>query len=236
MYNDPAGRVSEIMENVRVYKDDSRTSDVWADYFSIGESNPRHTTFEVIRKLKLLSEEIDRAEKLAESSRITEERYSGSFKRIRLAVQPSNVATQWQNYKKQYSENDINMFLTISDVVEDENSVDEESLQDFTEAVEDFKAHVASLEDSNLKNFASNQIAHMEQAISDFPIIGARAFEQGIKDYVGEGFFNYNTWQENEDTETIERMRNLGGKLFHIVKYIAPAIQAAAGVQELLSP
>jgi hypothetical protein len=222
------------MESVRIYKEDSRTSDVWADYFGIGGSTPRYTTFEVIRNLNLLSDEIDRAEELAESSRITEERYSSSLQRIRAAVQPSNVAAQWQQYKRQYGESDINMLRTISDVSDDENDVSEESLDDFKNAVEEFRQHVATLEDDTLCKFATSQLLNMERAISDYPIIGARAFEQGVKDFAGEAFFSYDVWKKNEGTETIDRMRNLGGKLFNIVKYTAPAIQAAAGMKELL--
>lgn len=233
-FNSPSRVLSIMSEAAASDNRTKRTVDVWAEVFSLGNDKSHYTTFQVVNKLELLYKELDRCEILAQEIGVQRERYEGSIGNMRSAVDPNMLAGGWQDYASKFSSADVNVLGFISDLVPSESEVEVNSLKEFSQALEDFKQHVDSLEESMLRDFAARQIANMEQAVSDYPIIGARAFEQAMKDFAGEAFFNYDVWKGNEDTETIDQLRKLGGKLFNIVKYTAPMIQSAAGMKELL--
>lgn len=243
MPENSAGRVRTIMEgaqNVGSGQENLPAIRIWSTVFNIEvqteEGLINKGVVEVTRKLQLLLEEIDLAEEVAGATTVGVENYSSTFTRIRNAIQPFYINNQWQNHHNQYGEHDLTMLAVISNVAGDEEgAVEEASYEEFIEALDDFKSHVAGLEEGALKSFALNQVAHMEQVVSDYRVLGGKAFEQGMKDFAGEAFFNYDVWKENEDSETINKMRGLGGKLRDITfRYLMPTINAVAAMKQLL--
>ena len=242
MPENSAERVRKIMERAEDFGSDSGSApaiSVWLVAFGVEEMKLNDlasagTVAEVTRKLQLLLNEVDRAEELAVVSSIGEENYSEAFANIRSVIQPFYINNQWQERSGHFGQYDLKMLSAISNVTGDEEYVvDEASHQEFSRALEDFKEHIASLKESPLKDFAVSQASYMEQALTDYEVVGAIAFKQALKDFTGEGIVNYDIWEENEGSETIEKMKNAGFKLYDIVVKTPLMVQAGNTILQL---
>jgi len=177
---------------------------VWCRVFGITENDDLRQTDEVIQGLKLLLSELELVKAQVVSEKYGKpERYGSILTLIEQATNKVNFGAQWEINKTYLDGLDYDLLYVLSDLTPDEERVQEESLAEFAEELQEFKQYAINNLEGQFQAFVLEQISIMERAIKSYPIVGAKAFRAGA----AESFAN---WVENQDT--YEKLRKPRGQ------------------------
>jgi hypothetical protein len=176
----PASRIADVLLNASGQNPTLPVLEVWCRVFGITVNDDLRQTDEVIQGLKLLLSEVALVKAQVNSEKYGKpERYGSTLALIDQATNKVNFAAQWQHNRTYLEGLDYDLLRLLSDLTPDEDRVQEESLVEFAEELQEFKQYAINNLEGQFQAFVLEQISIMERAIKSYHIVGAKAFRVG---------------------------------------------------------
>jgi hypothetical protein len=188
----------------------------------------------------LLREQMNEVHRKMGDTAVRPQRYEGAFNRVSNALDIRNLTASWGSYKQYLRTEVLDAMGWCADTLPaEEELIEPEDLDTFRSEIHDFaeRISVSDLPD-NVKSFAFQQVSIMEQALRDYPVVGAQAFQHGSANSFVNVLENRDTFLEHQDEEEMQQLRGLWQRLQELAQKAGPWIaigQAAAKVIELTS-
>lgn len=230
-----AHRLDHFVRQAVTFPDGTSTVEVWTQVFGITDSDAPTTAVEVVRMVGLLRKQVIEVRGKMQNTSVRPVRYEDGLNNILLGLDVQNLSAQWTDYNRYLRPDIISVLGWCADSLPaEEEVIDTEDLDRFKEEVRTFGDRIAaSSVPDYVKSFALEQVAIIEQAIRDYPVVGARAFKRG---YV-EAFFNFsenqNTYLEREDEEEMQELRGFWGQLQNYAQKAGPWIAIAQAAEKM---
>jgi hypothetical protein len=208
----------------------SSARNVWIKTFGIGEETEREDFFVIVDKLRLLESEIRSAQAQMMNTDFSPDLFAPAFSAALEAVDPRGIDQLWESRRQQLNSSTLNALRFCSELLPDEETpLAEDELQAVWDRLTTLHESLAgsALPDEVLA-FVKEQIKIIEHALSEYEILGAKAFRRAIV----EGSLSYSEHEsvvtENQNTQAV---REITG----IWQQVANVTQRAETVQKLLA-
>lgn len=227
----------------KAYDDNGKKAciDAWGDILNISQIEQKNRRFEVIGLLRKLHEEIQIARSIMEATNYSKELYENAFQRIEIVISIEQLMNNWGAFRSHVSSEVISHLQWCAETLPcDERLIEEKDLSALRKEIEELKKSV--LDDDlpvEVKNFVLHQIAIIEKAILEYPIVGIKAFavaeEQAVMDYI----LNQNIIKTESKRIVFEKLGNAWqkvrvyiddfSKILHLLKDAGDLYQSGKG-------
>lgn len=228
-----AYRVKEILNRVSKKPDKTPVHEIWAEVFSIVESDQHKKNAAIARCLADLHDEVEliRSEmlKLDYSSHL----YSESLDKCNTIFAVQFVMGQWAQLKNQFTPEVPIALGFCSEILPDEETlVDRASLNELAKMASELRA---SLKNSKLPTYTINIIEKhlnkIEEAISKYTAVGAKALENAIQAAYGEVLDNNAAFTEAKGSVEIGRLSQIWQKTKSVLDGVVDTNKRLGAVQ-----
>lgn len=213
--SNPAGRLHKILKKAKSLSNSEKVKSAWAKALSIEDDDVDIT--KAVIELYSLSQEIQSLIKMNDS--LHHELYLSSFNQIERAFFPLNLASPWQNTKRQLTEEALTRLQfcaqELSGFYKEENLYKEELSDIIAKTDELFdKLYSSNLPDS-LRLSLLEEIQRIRNAITQYKSRGAKGLKDALQSTIGAAYANQGELAKASETEkdVIERLVKLIDKV-----------------------
>lgn len=228
-----AYRIREILALVSKNQDKTAVHEVWATAFGIEEKDQNKKNFAISRCLADLHEEVELVR--AEMSKIgySQNLYNSSLNKCNSIFAVQLVMGQWQQIKQQLTPEVILALGFCSDILpNEEDLINQENLDDLKAMAQELRK---CLEKSTLPKYTitiiEKHLNKIEEAISTYKIIGAKALEDALQSAYGEVIANEVVFEEAKGTEELGRLSKIWQKTKIVVDGVVDTNKRLGAVQ-----
>ncbi len=233
----PASRVAQALEAANRHPQDTQTVEVWGVVFGIEESNQHKKAREVSKALDLLSNEISLiAEQVNSGVAGAPERYTDALRNAQRATNVMDFSPGFQQCKRYINDHEINLLRLVSDHTPDEERVDEDNLSEVKDRLEELRAYAVENLEGAFRAFVLRQTQIMAEAIRRYPVVGVKAFKDGVDISLANLVRNKDVYNEASDEEAKSKLRDLVRKFYALAPrlvQVAQVINAADTIREI---
>lgn len=209
-----AYRIKEILSIASKKPDKAPMHEIWAEIFSITESDQHKKNFAISRCLADLHDEVElvRAEML--KLEYSTELYSPSLNKCNTIFAVQSVMGQWAQLKNQLTpEVPVTLGFCSEILPNEEELIDSASLGELGQMAAELRK---SLGNSSLPTYTINIIEKhlnkIEEAISKYRAIGAKALDEVMQAAYGEVIASEAVFNEAKGSEEIGRLSQIWQK------------------------
>lgn len=232
--NNSAFRIYKIMENVAATSNDRRMIDVWAEVLSVKQENTPKRNYEIVRKLGLLHDELQNARRAMQTTDFSVDLYERAFSHSEAVMQVEGLTNQINGYRGYLSpEYFVSLKFCAELLPHEEDAVDNDELSQLLNEVNELAQKIDNGElPQFVKEFVLRQISYIRQAISDYSIVGAKAFKQALDKSFVDCIENEAIVKEYKESEAIGALAKIwqsairyGGPVIKYGGYIASGVK-----------
>jgi hypothetical protein len=172
-----AYRVMKIMESASKLVSEP-TIEVWQKILNISNDDELSSAYKVLEKLNLLRAEIIAISEGMKRVNIDTNTYERAIKSVEGVLRPQILYQNWANIRGALSHDVLNLLNICSQLLPDEEEmISEDDLNTIKSGIENFRNSLSKSEySSDVKVFVVNQLKLIEEALSNYHIIGVKAF------------------------------------------------------------
>jgi len=192
-----AFRIRQILNIVKSKPDKTPTHEVWAEIFSIEETDINKKNFRISRCLADLHDEIEFVRNEMIKIGFTQNLYEPSLNKCNSLIAVQLLAGQWASPKQQITPEVIIALGFCSEILPNEEElIDQTSLDELSKMAVNLRE---MLKESTLPAYTiiiiEKHLSKIEEAISSYKAVGAKALEDVMQSAYGEviaseGVFN----------------------------------------------
>lgn len=234
-----AHRLERVLEKASQQSGERVTFEIWAEVFDILESDPRVTATKVVHMLSLLRDQANEVRRKMQDTTVRAQQYEPALDRVLNALDILSLSATWNSYKPHLDGNVLSAIGWCADSLPfEEDVIDPDDLYRFEEEVKQFATDIASGDMPDyVKSFTLQQVGIIEQAIREYPIIGARAFKRGYANSFVNLTEHQETFIERQDEEEMQDLRGFWSQMQRYAQKAGPWVaigQAAVKGFELM--
>lgn len=227
-------RVHRILEGVNKANLNEPAIDVWASVFGI--KRIARYQFNVIQKLDLFSQELERAcESVKGNVEITPDLFETAFSSARQVIDINNLGHNLTRFQNLVNQEKLNLLRICSELLNDEEElIPDEELEKIAAEIQGLHASInQEYESDKLKQFVLQHLELIQNALQDYFIIGLRAFKSAYYEAHTVIFKDQNLLLKEKDGK---QALNKVGKLWkQVCHFVDKADKAASKMTRLLT-
>ncbi len=220
------------MEKIAACSNDVRMTAAWASAFSINESNSKKN-INIVRKIGLLYDELQLVRKAMETTHFSKDLWDRAIVNTETVMQIEGITNQISSYRPHLTPEYFVALKFCAELLPHEEDIIES--KDLEQLQEELQLLLVKVKEGSLplfvKEFIVRQIGYIEQAINDYPILGANAFKEAMKASFVECVENEEIIKVHKDSEEIGALTKIyqttskyGGPAMKIAGYIGKVV------------
>jgi hypothetical protein len=226
--DNPAGRLYEVLNQVRRRTGNASIAEVWAGYFNI---SLKDTTAIYIHLVELMNL-VDRAKKSVQQLQgVDHAIYLEPFKNIELALNYPNLSHQWGQVKSHLDNTTMLALKFCSDALSvrmGEKVISDEDLSKLQMEVETLLDKVLNANlPQDLAAVLTQKLEDIRQAILAYRITGNEGLRRAVESGFGAIWLHREEIQELQDEKQKETLLDILGFMAHLAQIGAFVLQAA---------
>ncbi len=174
-----AARLHRLLAPVRRQHPGQPAIDAWARVFSIQTSNQNRRWMAVTQKLQLVLEEVDILEQQMHLTSLRRHTYEDPLEQLRQALDVTALTSTFGEYLQYINDYTLNALDMYTDLLPDQGEpIDGDELDKVAESLADLRHQVERSSElpEYVRSFLLRQIQVLEDALSNYPIVGPAAF------------------------------------------------------------
>lgn len=237
-----AYRIREILNTALPYDGKTSAHQVWAEIFSINEENQQRKEFSISRYLVDMHDEVERVRNEMMQHGFSESLYDANLNACNSIFAVHSIAGNWQQLKQQITPAIQNTLGFCSEILPDEEKlIDEASLDELKKMASDLReCLLESSLPSHTKDIVQKHLDKIENALTSYKIVGAKALEEVIKSAYGEVIANETIFDTAKGSEELGQLSKIWKKTRSVLDAVTQtnnnlgAIQGMAKKGQLL--
>lgn len=218
-----AYRIREILNTTPSNQDRTPVHEIWAEVFSINEKDQHRKNFSISRCLADVHDEVEHVRNEMLKLGYSENLYASSLNKCNTVFAVQSLMGNWQQLKQQITP-EVQVALGFcSEILPDEESlIDETSLNELKEMASELRDCLTkSALPSHTKNIVKKHLEKIEDALSSYKAVGAKALEEVIKSAYGEVIANETVFEEAKGSEELGQL----SKMWHKTRSILDGVK-----------
>ena len=226
-YNNPAGRLLNIIEEGKRQPLDKAIYEIWSILLSVP---PNNITL-LLKRLAYVVSLIDEIEHRIKSvNDINHDIFLEWMHNARSAFKDLNLHRPWRFFIESFDEKVIYGLKICADILsrkKPERIVDENLLLDIMEEVDSLITQINDSNfDYNLKDFLLEKLLNIKYALEEYKIKGIKSLENIINSTIGSILIHRNCYEEIQKED-------IGSKLWNIINRLVTITNLAQGLDQL---
>lgn len=183
-----AARILNILQRASAYQGNNQAFDAWAKLFNIKEQDSIKRNFMVSQSVYLVYNELELASSGLHAINFSKTAYESAFAKIQAALSPTYLSSSWSSVLNFITPDVLTALSFCKEILPDEESeISKDDLSEIQKCVEDLKSSLSQTKiPDRLRTLIVNHIRLIEEAISEYSIVGAKAFRQAGRSALGE--------------------------------------------------
>jgi hypothetical protein len=203
-----AYRIREVLNSVKSKPDNTPAHEIWAEVFSIEESDQNRKNVSISRCLADLHDEVELVREEMLKLGYSENLYNSSLKKCNAVFAVQSIMGQWKGPKQQVTpEVPVALGFCSEILPNEEDLIDEANLDELRVMASDLRA---SLTESNLpvytKNIIEKHLNKIDDAILKYKVVGAKALEEVMQSAYGEVIVSEAVFEEARGSEEVGKL------------------------------
>lgn len=232
-----AYRIREILNEAKKKHDNTPVHEVWADIFQIADTVQSRKNFAISRCLADLHDEVELIRSEMMKLDFSDNLYSASLDKCNAVFAVQTIMTSWQSPKKQISpEVEIALGFCSEILPDEEMLIDEKSIDELKKMASELKASLGSSKlPAYTKNIIEKHLAKIEEALTKYKAVGAKALDEVMQSAYGEVIANETVFEEASGSKELRKLSAMWQKTKTILDGIVSAdkrLGAAQGMTE----
>lgn len=209
-----AFRILEILNQVFAKPDTPPVHQIWADVFSIDEADQSRKNFSVSRCLADLHDEVELVRSEMLKLGYSENLFTPSLNNCNSAFAVQAIMGPWKT-QKQYITPEVRTAIGFCSEIlpNEEDAIDDASLDELKSMASDLRKHLTN---SNLppytKNIIEKHLSKIEEAITKYKVVGAKALEEVMQSAYGEVISNETVFEEAKGSKELRILSTIWQK------------------------
>lgn len=226
-----ASRLNLLIEKVLSAPEKRQILEVWAELFGIDDANPNRKASLVIERLRWMHQELELVAKQMRASGYSEELYARAITNIENAMSAMILPGQWSQAKQYLGRDTLVALAFCGEILPDEESqISTDELSQIQKLVDELSILLSDSElPQRLVSLIQHHITLIEQALAEYPIIGAKAFRQAARTGLGEFIEVRETIKPSSDSPAISKL----GEAWKKVNQVADVALKAEKIAQL---
>ncbi|EKT4488261.1 MULTISPECIES: hypothetical protein [Shewanella] len=228
-----AYRIKSILDKVKGKADKTPAHEVWSEVFGLNESDQHKRNFAISRCLADLHDEVEviRGEML--KAGYTSSLYEPSLNKCNATFAVQLIPGHWAQSKQQITPEVLTVLGFCSEILPNEEElIDQSSLDELRKmAVELREALRGSTLPPYTQNIIEKHLSKIEEAISSYKAVGAKALEEVVQSAYGEVILNEGVFKEAKGSEELNKLSSIWQKTKNLLDGVVSANKRIAGVQ-----
>jgi len=232
-----AYRIKLILETARPKSAKLVAHDVWAEIFNVVETDQHKKNFTISRCLADLHDEVESVRSEMLRLGYSDNLFSPSLNKCNSIFSVPLIMGHWQAIQQQITpEISIALGFCLEILPNEEVLIEQKELDELSKLAKDLRG---TLQESSLpqhtKNIIEKHLAKIENAISSYKVVGAKALEDVMQSAYGEVIANEVIFQEAKGSEELGKLSLLWQKTKTIidgVSVVNKGISNAQGMAE----
>ena len=209
-----AYRIKLILETARPKNAKLVAHDVWADIFSVVESDQHKKYFNISRCLTDLHDEVELVRSEMIKLGYSDNLFSPSLNKCNSIFSIPLITGHWQAIQQQITpEISIALGFCLEILPNEEELLDQKELDELSKLAKELRE---ALKESSLpqhtKRIIEKHLSKIEDAMSSYKVVGAKALEDVMHSAYGEVIANEVVFQEAKGSEELRKLSLLWQK------------------------
>ncbi len=228
-----AYRIKEILDSTKSKNDKTPAYEVWAEIFDLSENDQHKRNFCISRCLADLHDEVEHVRSEMLKAGYTSNLYEPTLNKCNAIFAVQHIPGQWAQPKQQITPEVSTVLGFCSEVLpNEEDLVDQTSLEELRKMASELRE---TLKDSTLapylKNIIEKHLSKIEEAISSYRAVGAKALEEVMQSAYGEVISNEEIFKEAKGSEELSKLSALWQKTKSVLDGVVSVNKRIGGVQ-----
>ena len=228
-----AYRIREILKNVKSKNDTTPIHEIWAEEFGLEDLDQNKKNFSVSKYLANLHDEVELVRnemfKLDYSSKL----FSPSLDACNSIFAVHTLMSQWKGIKLKITPEVMVVLGFCSEILpNEEDLLDQDSIDELQKVADDLRV---VLNKSKLPQYTisiiEKHLNKIDEALSTYKIVGAKAFEEVLQSAYGEVIANEAIFEEAKGSEEISKLSIIWQKTMSTIDGVVSANKRISGVQ-----
>ena len=203
-----AYRIREILNKVKSKQDKTPAHEVWAEVFSIEESDQNRKNVSISRCLADLHDEVELVRSEMLNLGFSENLYNSSLIKCNAVFAVQAIMGQWQGLKQQITpEVPVALGFCSEILPNEEELIDEASLDELKKMATDLRSCLAkSTLPPYTKNIIEKHLNKIDDAILKYKVVGAKALNEVMQSAYGEVIASELVFVEARESEEMGKL------------------------------
>ena len=203
-----AYRIREILNAAKGKQDKTPVHEVWADIFQIEEKDQHKKNFAISRCLADLHDEVELVRSEMIKLGFSDNLYASSLNKCNSVFAVQTVMGQWQSPKQQITPEVPIVLGFCSEILpNEEDLVDKENLDELKRMASDLRECLNTSElPTYTKSIIEKHLGKIEEAITKYKAVGAKALEEVMQSAYGEVVANETVFEEARGSEELGKL------------------------------
>ncbi|MEO2282057.1 hypothetical protein [Pseudoalteromonas pernae] len=228
-----AYRIREILNSLRSKPDNTPTHEIWAEVFSLEESDQDRKNVSIARCLADLHDEVELVRDEMLKLGYSENLFDSSLKKCNTVFAVQSIMGQWKGHKQQITPEVIVALGFCSEILPNEEElIDESNLDELRDMASDLRA---SLTQSNLpvhtKHIIEKHLNKIDEAIFKYKVVGAKALNEVMQSAYGEVIVSEAVFEEARGSEELGKLSAMWQKTKSVLDGVVDTNKRIAAMQ-----
>jgi hypothetical protein len=184
----PASRILRVLEETTSTTDNTQVLEAWANIFFIKEAQPIKRAVAVTQLLQAMHQELELASNGLAKASFSVSLYESAFSKIENAISPMILPNTWNSARQYLSAEVFTALAFCAEILPDEESqISQEDLIEIQNQVDELRDTLATANlPARLRTLIEHHISLIENALSEYKIVGAKALREAGRAALGE--------------------------------------------------
>ncbi len=228
-----AYRIKEILDSVKTKPDNIPAHEVWSETFGLIETDQHKKNFSISRCLADLHDEVEHVRGEMLKAGYTSNLYEPTLNKCNSIFAVQLIPGQWAQPKQQITPEISTVLGFCSEILPDEEElVDPASLEELSKMAADLRELlIESTLPPYTKNIIEKHLSKIEEAISSYRVVGAKALEEVMQSAYGEVISNEEIFKEAKGSKELSKLSNIWQKTKSVLDGVVSVNKRLGGVQ-----
>ncbi len=209
-----ASRLKNLFSKV-LNRPNKKVDEIWAEVFKISEQDLTKRIIQVSTCLTQMYDEIELVREQMAKTKFSPNLFNPMLDQANSIVAIQNLTGSWDAYKTRITPELILSLGFCSEILEtDDNGISEEQIKEILNLLNPLEEQLKNSQLSpHTKIIIKKHLEKIKEAISSYPIVGAKGFNEVMQSAYGEVVDNFSVFEEAKDTKEIKGLVKVWKKL-----------------------
>lgn len=228
-----AYRLKEILNSIAKTPDKTPVHEVWAGAFSVKETDQHKRNFSISRCLADLHDEVELVRGEMNKLGYSDYLYNSSLNKCNAIFGVSSLMGSWGQMKSQLAPEVLVALGFCSEILPNEEElIDNKNLEELAKMASELRECLKSSDlPSYTKNVIEKHINKIEEAISKYKAVGAKALAEVMQAAYGDVIANESVFNEAKGSEEIRKLSRIWQKTKAVLDGVVDANKRLGAMQ-----